>query len=190
MNAKVMVEPVYSDHVQAIRCALNVSAKALGHATASWQHQVATGYRVSSIGPDLSNSERFVQDCMTRHLLHSNLSEREWSVLVVRFAPRLSFDGNVVCDKSELDEMKLALRIFIGAMPTDVSQEFTGWCAMRWAGRFPAGRGVWAEWEGETKESLRTLHRRCAEIYKAANEIENAAKEFAKCLLQASGLIA
>lgn len=188
-EVQTVIDPIYRDHIGAIRCALNVSAKSMGHAISKWQHECVSGYRVSTIGPDMSRNDRFTQDCMTRHLLHGTLSREQWAVLVVRFAPSLSFAGATVADPGELAEMAAALDVCMSVVPATVSEEFTGWCLLRWARRMPPGRGAWAEWEGRTDESIRTLHRRCADIYDGVNRVEDAAKGLARDVLQKAKLI-
>lgn len=192
MNAIAqLVEPVYLDHVHAIRCALSVSAAAMGHQVSEWQRKYKAGWRVSSaFGGDLTRNERFVQDCMTRLLLHSNLSREQWAVLVARFSPAMHHSGRSVADRHEVAEMSEALDCIMENLAHSVSTEFTGWCLLRWANRMPPGRGAWAEWDGRTAESQRTLHRRCADTYKALNETERAAKLRAIYLLKAAELIA
>jgi len=188
--APLLVDTVYKDHIHAIRCALSVSAKAMGHVAAKWQRDYQAGYRVSSAGPDMSRAERFTQDCMTRLLLHRNLSREHWAVLVIRFAPPLQAQGRAVGDQSEVGEMEEAMRICLAHLTHPVSQEFTGWCLLRWSQRMPAGRGKWVEWEGKTSLSLRTLHRYSSEnIYKPMVTLENAAIARAKDLLEQAALI-
>lgn len=188
--AQKITNPVYRDHMHAIRCALSVSAGAMGHAIAKWQTEYQAGWRTSCAGPDLSKTERFTQDCMTRHLLHSALSQSQWAVLVVRFAPSLTHQERLVADRSELDEMSAALDDLMAQLEHPITPDFTGWCLLRWARRMPPGRGAWAEWEGRTDQSLRTLHRRCADTYYALNAFENAAKTDASGLLRTAELIA
>ncbi len=183
------IDPVYRDHISAIRCALNVSAKSMGHAVSKWQNDYQAGWRVSGSGQDMTRNERFTQDCMTRHLLHSSLSREQWAVLVIRFAPALSFRGKVVADRSEIEEMGAALDCVMALIDHAVSEEFSGWCLLRWARRMPPGRGAWAEWEGQTDQSIRTLHRRCAELYEHANILEGSAKAASADALRGAGLI-
>lgn len=188
---QTIVEPVYLDHVHAIRCALSVSAAAMGHQVSEWQRKYRAGWRVSSaFGGDLSRNERFVQDCMTRHLLHERLRGDQWSILVVRFSPPLHHNGRACADQHEFAEMATALDSLMGDLNQSISAEFTGWCLLRWSRRMPPGRGAWAEWEGRTDESQRTLHRRCADTYNTLNDIESSAKLRALDLLKAAGLIA
>lgn len=182
------VDPVYRDHISAIRCALNVSAKSMGHAVSKWQNDYQSGWRVSSSGNDMSRNERFVQDCMTRHLLHSNMTPEEWAVLVIRFAPATHFHGKPVADAAEFAEMERAFTTAAAAMPSDLGQMFTGWCLMRWARRMPAGRGQWQEWYGKTDLGERTIRQRGYDIYKVANHIEAKAKQRAEQLCKAAQL--
>jgi len=190
-NAAVqLVDPIYKNHIHAIRCALSVSAKAMGHVAAKWQRDYQAGYRISSIGPDMSRAERFSQDCMTRHLLHSKLSREQWAILIVRYAPPLEAQGRPIADQSEIEEMQSALAALMSSIEHSVSKEFSGWCLLRWARRMPAGRGKWAEWEGRTNVSMPTLHRRCNHsIYKPMIAMEHGALERAKSILIEAALI-
>lgn len=191
MSAAVqLIDPVYKDHIHAIRCALSVSAKAMGHISAKWQREYQAGYRISSIEPDMSRAERFTQDCMTRHLLHQSLSWGQWAVLTIRFAPPLQSQGRTIADSSELEEMQSALEQLLGLMEHPLGKEFSGWCLLRWARRMPAGRGKWSEWEGRLDVSMPTLRRRCAEaVYKPMATLESSAIEDAREILLQGGLI-
>lgn len=186
----VNLDPVYQDHIHAIRCALSVSASAMGHQVAKWQNEYQAGWRVSSqFGSDMTRNERFIQDCMTRHLLHDSLSREQWAVLVTRFAPPLHNKGRAVADRHEFDDMAASLDCLMAMLDHPISTEFTGWCLIRWARRMPPGRGAWLEWEGRTDQSIRTLHRRCADTYKALNHCEDGAKTHANDLLKSALLI-
>lgn len=187
--ATSIVEPVYRDHIHAIRCALSVSAQAFGNKPAKWQSDYQAGYRVSSIGPNLTRQERFQQDCMTRHLLHVNLSPVEWSVIVIRFAPATHFQGRAIADSAEVAELETAFLTAAAHMPCDLGEMFAGWCLMRWARRLPAGRGEWKEWYGKNDLSERTIRQRGYDIYKEANQIEDAAKRRVEQLCKEAGLI-
>jgi len=187
-TAPLLIEPVYKDHIHAIRCALSVSAGAMGYIAARWQQDYQAGYRVHSVGSDMTRAERFTQDCMTRQLLHHHLSCEHWAVLVVRFAPPLNTRGTL--DESEVEEMRRALKTLLELLEHPITPEFTRWCLLRWAQRMPAGRGKWAEWEGRTSVSMPTLHRRCADsVYKPMLFREQSALESAKEKLLRFGLI-
>ena len=165
MNAvQLLIDPTYNDHIHAIRCALNVSATAMGHSTSKWQQECVSGYRVSSIGSEMSKMERFQQDCLTRHMLRRQLSLEQWSVLYVRFAPRLIDNERSKSDASEFREMSDAVNECMGLLDGIADENFTEECLMRWSSRILVEKGSRDRWAEKMGVTARTVNTRKAEI--------------------------
>ena len=110
-----------------------------GTAKAGWQMRYQSGFpEERTEGSGLSAEERLTQDAMTRGMLHRELTELQWNVLVAKYS---------INDREVADAVRwLILRVESPAHRLFVTKAVTAWAVPK---RLPAAFYVLHSWDAE-----------------------------------------
>ena len=110
-----------------------------GTAKAGWQMRYQTGFpEERGAGSGLSAEERLTQDAMTRGMLHRELTELQWNVLVAKYS---------INDREVADAVRwLILRVESPAHRLFVTKAVTAWAVPK---RLPAAFYVLHSWDSD-----------------------------------------